>query len=241
MMLSRIDFHTHILPEIDDGSCSVDESIEMILMEKSQGIDAICLTPHFLAQEQYPEQFLQKRDQSLAILQERLKQESIEVQLVSGAEVMYYPGMSRWEQLPQLTLGSSQYVLIEFPGNRLTDSMLLEVESIYTERELIPILAHVERYLQPIHAKELLRRLDELPCLLQINASYIIDRHTKKTALNFLKQGRVQLIGSDCHSSTWRKPTMDQVFDILNESLDSSVLDQLSMIGQAILNGRNIL
>ena len=241
MMHSRIDFHTHILPAIDDGSCSVDESIEMILMEKSQGVDVICLTPHFLAQEQYPEQFLQKRDQSLAILQERLKQESIEVQLVSGAEVMYYPGMSRWEQLPQLTLGSSQYVLIEFPGNRLTDSMLLEVESIYTERELIPILAHVERYLQPIHAKELLRRLDELPCLLQINASYIIDRHTKKTALNFLKQGRVQLIGSDCHSSTWRKPTMDQVFDILNESLDSSVLDQLSMIGQAILNGRNIL
>ena len=119
--------------------------------------------------------------------------------------------------------------------------MLHEVESIYTERGLIPILAHVERYLQPIHAKELLRQLDELPCLLQINASYIIDRHTKKTALNFLKQGRVQLIGSDCHSSAWRKPSMDQVFDILNESLDSSVLDQLSMIGQAILNGRNIL
>ena len=241
MMQSRIDFHTHILPGVDDGSHSVDESIEMIRMEMSQGVDVICLTPHFLAQEQYPKQFLQKRDQAMDFLQERLKQEGIDIQLVSGAEVMYCPGMSRWEQLPQLALGETKYILIEFPGDRLTDSILHEIESIYTERGLIPILVHIERYLQPMRMKEQMRQLEGLPCLLQINASYIIDRHTRKTALNFLKQGRVQLIGSDCHSSTWRKPTMGQVFDILNDSLNTSVIDQLSMIGRAVINGRNIL
>ena len=241
MMQSRIDFHTHILPEIDDGSCSFEESVEMIRMEISHGVDTICLTPHFIAQEQYPEQFLQKRDQSLVCLKEQLKQENLDIRLISGAEVMYYPGMSRWEQLPHLTLGNTKYILIEFPGDRLTDSMLREIESIYTDRGLIPIIAHVERYLQAMHVKEQLRQLEQLPCLLQINTSYVIDRHTKKSALNLLKQGRVQLVGSDCHSSTWRKPSMDQVFDILNENLDSSFLDQLSAIGQAVLNGQNIL
>lgn len=241
MMQNRIDFHTHILPEIDDGSGSIGESVEMVRMEISHGVDTICLTPHFIAQEQYPEQFLQKRDQSLVCLKEQLKEENLDIRLISGAEVMYYPGMSRWEQLPHLTLGNTKYILIEFPGDRLTDSMLREIESIYTDRGLIPIIAHVERYLQAMHVKEQLRQLEQLPCLLQINASYVIDRHTKKSALNLLKQGSVQLVGSDCHSSTWRKPSMDQVFDILNENLDSSFLDQLSAIGQAVLNGQNIL
>lgn len=240
MMETMIDFHTHILPGIDDGSHNIEESLEMIRQEMSQSVDTIFLTPHFYAQEQYPDQFLKRRDQAMERLQNAIPRGETVPTFVLGAEVMYYPGMSKWEQLPQLALGETGYILVEMPGNRVTGGVLRELEEIYTQRNLIPILAHVERYFQPLRIRELMDELAELPVLLQINGSYLIDRHTRKHATSLLKQGRVQLIGSDCHSCDWRKPCMDQVLKILNTFLDDKTLHNLSTVGQTVLNGDNI-
>lgn len=240
MMETMIDFHTHILPGIDDGSHSVEESLEMLRLEMSQGVDTIFLTPHFYAQEQYPEQFLKRRERAMEQLQNAIPYDEAVPNFVLGAEVMYYPGMSKWEQLPRLALGQTGYILIEMPGNRVPGGAMRELEEIYMQRNLIPILAHVERYFQPLRIRELMDQLEDLPVLLQLNGTYLIDRHTRKHAISLLKQGRVQLIGSDCHSLDWRKPCMDNVRKILDESLDDRTLQTLSMVGQIVLRGDNI-
>ena len=56
-----IDFHTHILPGMDDGSKDVRESVSMLRLEGKRGIDTVCLTPHFYAEQNSPEQFLERR------------------------------------------------------------------------------------------------------------------------------------------------------------------------------------
>jgi protein-tyrosine phosphatase len=235
-----IDFHTHILPDIDDGSSSVEESIEMIRSEVNQGVDTIFLTPHFSALTQYPEQFLARRSHAMETLNAALSKESSIPNFVLGAEIMYSRGMSKWDELPQLALGDTGYILIEMQGTKWSESVFNELVSIYSERKLIPVVAHIERCFRPFHIRELLARLEKMPVLLQMNGSYITDRHTRKHALNLLKHRKVHLLGSDCHSSTWRKPAMDQVNDILMNSLDDSTLQYLSLIGQKVASGENV-
>ena len=55
------DLHTHILPGMDDGAVSVETSLEMLRMERDQGVDAVVLTPHFYRDRERPEQFLARR------------------------------------------------------------------------------------------------------------------------------------------------------------------------------------
>ena len=235
-----IDFHTHILPEVDDGSSSVEESIEMIRSEVDHGVDTIFLTPHFCALNQYPEQFLARRTHAKELLDEALAKESTTPKLILGAEILYCRGMSKWDELPQLAIGDTGYILIEMQGSKFPETVFNELAFIYSQRKLVPIIAHIERCFRPFYTRKLLERLEKMPVLLQMNGSYIIDQHTRKHAIRLLKERKVHLIGSDCHSSTWRKPAMDQVNRILNDSLDESTLQYLSYIGQKVVSGVNV-
>ncbi|MBQ8395535.1 MAG: capsular polysaccharide biosynthesis protein, partial [Oscillospiraceae bacterium] len=68
-MSKIIDFHTHVLPKIDDGSSSLKESIGMLRLEAEQGIETVVATPHFYANHDSPEAFLERRKMA----QERLE------------------------------------------------------------------------------------------------------------------------------------------------------------------------
>ena len=72
-----IDFHTHILPGIDDGSASVEESIELLKAEAAQGITKVVATPHFYANYDSPERFLERRAKAKVLLDEEIKKINI--------------------------------------------------------------------------------------------------------------------------------------------------------------------
>ena len=97
-----IDFHSHILPEIDDGSGSAAESLQMLEVSARQGVKLIAATPHFYAAESSPEQFLRRRAKSAGMLQKLLG--SALPQVLLGAEVCYFDGISRTEALEGLKL-----------------------------------------------------------------------------------------------------------------------------------------
>ena len=86
------DFHTHILPEIDDGSSSVEESLEMLQLMTGQGIERVVCTPHFYANHTSLERFLEKREKAYKKLVERMAEGNFP-QLVLGAEVLYFRGI----------------------------------------------------------------------------------------------------------------------------------------------------
>ena len=86
-----IDFHTHILPEMDDGSRSLEETKKLLQMEYAQGIRHIVATSHFYAQEEFPEKFLKRRDRRIQQVKDMLEGEEwgSQMHLYSGAEVLY--------------------------------------------------------------------------------------------------------------------------------------------------------
>ena len=99
-----IDFHTHILPEVDDGSDSLETSIAMLRAEASQGIRRVVATPHFYAQHDTPERFLARRTEAELRLREEMAKHPGLPELSIGAEVYYFPGVSNSDILSALTI-----------------------------------------------------------------------------------------------------------------------------------------
>lgn len=234
MTVLTTDFHTHILPGIDDGSASVDESIKMLKMQQEQGVQTTLLTPHFYAQQMYPDTFLEKRKQSLDRLKAALPTDLASMRLVLGAEVHFYSGISQWEQLRDLAIGDSDYILIEMPSTKWTYGMYEELSSIYQFHGLTPILAHIDRYFLPFQANKMLHKLSELPVLLQLNCDFLIDKHTRRQAIRLLKNRKVHMLGSDCHNTSTRMPCMSSAREVLFEYTEPEIFAFLSQIESSV-------
>lgn len=235
MNILTTDFHTHILPGIDDGSQSVTDSIEMLRKEHYDGVNTIVLTPHFDPQQMYPDNFLKSRQAALEQLKKSWPAELKMPEFILGAEIMYCPGMSQWNQLDALTLGDSKYILIEMPFAKWSESIYKELNQICVERGLTPIIAHIERYLSRLNMRSVLKRLLQLPVLLQMNCEYLIDKRTQRTSLKLLAGQKIHLLGSDCHSPEWRKPVMGQAREILLANSDEKTLSFLADMQRIVL------
>ena len=234
-MSDIIDFHSHILPKIDDGSGSLEESIEMLKMETAQGIRRVVATPHFYAQYDAPEKFLSKRYESVMALREQMQRHQSMPKLAVGAEVYFFPGMSHSSLLPHLTIGGKRCILIEMPGSPWTESMYRELVDISQKRELLPIIAHVDRYISPLRTYGIPERLEELPVLVQANASFFLKNSTRRMALKMLQKDQIQLLGSDCHNLSTRKPNLGEAVDVIQRKLGQEVLDRIGRYQKEVL------
>ena len=168
-MKNIVDFHSHILPGMDDGSASVAESIALLRMEAEQGIDHVVATPHFYPQKDTPERFLQRRAEAEAALREEMQKHTGLPKLSVGAEVFYFPGISDSEAMASLTVDRKRCILIEMPQPPWSDAVYREIQGLYTKRGLIPIIAHIDRYIGAFRTYGSPDRLAEYPVLVQAN------------------------------------------------------------------------
>ena len=230
------DFHTHILPCVDDGSRSVNESLEMLRFCSRMGIRQVVLTPHFYPDRDHPDRFLARRKAALEALQEAAAGEELP-ELISGAEVHYFPNMSSSDALPRLTIGGSHYLLVEMPMCRWTERMYRELETIRQNQGLTPIIAHLDRYLTPFTAGKTLRQVAELPVMVQVNGDFFLQRNTSKRALRMLERGQIHLLGSDCHNLKDRKPNLGTVRKLIRVKLGNEPLERIAYFEQRVLGG----
>lgn len=207
-----IDFHTHILPGMDDGARNVEESIALLLEERRQGAGHIFLTPHFYADEDNPTDFLARRAEAHAELTAAMRAEkSLQTaapRLYLGAEVYYFPGISDCEEIRALSLANTGCILIEPPMTAWTESMLEDVEAIGSNFGLVPVIAHVDRYCRMLRDDTLFDRVCQRKILTQVNGSYFLREETRERAFRLLEEGRVHMLGSDCHNSDTRAPNL---------------------------------
>ena len=203
-----IDFHTHILPGVDDGSKSVLTSISMLREEYRQGIEAAILTPHFYAGENSIEQFLEKRDQAWQGLEACLGDESPRVYL--GAEVQFFEGICSVEEVHKLCIEGTNTLLLEMPFGHWSQRVVEEVLELNAGGSTQVVLAHIERYLemQPAETWQYLRTNG---VWMQTNISFVTNWKTRHKAMKMLSRGEIQFLGSDCHNMTTRCPKWDQV------------------------------
>ena len=230
------DFHSHILSNIDDGSSSLEMSIEMLRMEAEQGIRYVVATPHFYAQHDSPRKFLERREASKQQLLREISKYDGLPQLVIGAEVYYFSGMSESESLMDLTIGNTKYILVEMPMSPWTDSMYEELYKIYTQRGLTPIVAHIDRYISPFKTHHIPERLEELPVLVQANASFFQRGFTSKMAMRMLKEEKIHLLGSDCHNISDRTPNLGTALSQIERQLGVDVIKKINLYEKKILH-----
>ena len=231
-----IDIHCHLLPGIDDGSSSIVETVEMLRIAHRRGTRRIVATPHAF-QPMFATHSLVALCGAFSRMTAELTDmasysdhsflEEIEVHL--GSENLVTPEfLQALEESKVLTLGGSRYLLVEFP---LFMPFLLIVSAVdqILEREMIPVLAHVERY-EAFH--EELERLDELRnrgCVIQVNAEAFGNGHSNERselALSLAKSGLVDVIASDGHDLKVRPPDLSGAFERLSKEFPEDTVDQ---------------
>jgi protein-tyrosine phosphatase len=223
-----IDMHTHILPQVDDGASSMEDTMQMLKMAKEQGIRTIIATPHYGAD---------MKEKSTIELKEIISKVQIEaavidpdMKLLMGNE-LYYSDSSLEEVKAgkALTLAGSRYVLIEF-------SVAVKYKTIYqglrqfTLAGYAPVLAHVERYRCLMEEESRILELIELGVYIQMNSSSLEGSLFSKSLAQhkrLIKNRWVHMIATDCHNSTSRAPLLHKAFQTVVKLTDLDYAKEL--------------
>ena len=227
-----IDWHCHILPDVDDGSRSVDESLALLKMMLEQGVNIAVAAPHFYANDESVTDFLERRRKSFEDLKGFLAVQLLDIRL--GAEVRYYPGIGKLSELERLCIEDSKLLLLEMPIEKWTEYTVRELTDIASSRGIKLILAHVERYLS-MQNNAAWNKLYEAGIFMQANASFFADFRTKRKALSFLQSGQVHLIGSDCHNVKHRPPSIGRAYEIIRKKFSDEFVTQFDEYGHSLL------
>ena len=235
-MEGLLDFHTHILPRMDDGSSGTEESLKMLEAEAQQGVDTVVLTPHFYASRETPERFIARRAQAFETLSGAAAGRAGLPRLLCGAEVAYYDGLSRSEQLGALCIQDTGVMLVEMPFCQWNPRMFGELAELRNQRGIQPVVAHVERYLdfQPVNVVE---KLCEQGLCVQVNASFFTRWQTSRTAMRLLDERLIHFVGTDCHDMKKRSPNMERAAEKIGRQLGADALDYLQHMKHWFLEG----
>lgn len=211
-----IDWHSHVLPIMDDGSRSAEESLSMLRMQAEQGIDTVIATPHFYANDESVQSFLDRRARSYKRLESSLCEGLPRILL--GAEVAYYSGISKMEELPTLCIEGTRLLLLEMPFSKWTEYVKKEIFELASQRRVVIILAHIERYLG-LQDIKVFEELFEFGVIMQVNASFFCKLSTRRTAIKLLRRKAVRLIGSDAHNLSVRPPRVEEAYKYIKKKL----------------------
>lgn len=238
--MSVIDFHSHVLPRIDDGSHSSEESLGMLQISASQGIDIMAATSHFYATEDRISSFLERRKHSEERLREqidrKLTQQENLPKVVMGSEVAFFSGISRAERLEELTYEGTNLLLLEMPFTKWGKSEIEEVRYILENRELRIMLAHLERFLAIPGNKKRIYELMELPVYVQINAGSFERWSERRQILKMIKKKGMIFLGSDCHGIHHRVPNLKNGREALEKMMGIDFMNKMDKEAAMLLS-----
>lgn len=231
-----IDFHSHILPGIDDGSESVEESLALLKTLNEQGVDTVIATPHFTATKTNPQEFFKNRQKSYEKLIAAIGDDTSLPKIKLGAEVLYYTGISRMQELTSFCVEGTNLLLLEMPTTKWSNSTVREILELSCSGHITLVLAHIERYLKN-QDEWVINKLFENDVLMQVNAPFFVKRTTRRKALKLLKSGFIQMIGSDCHGTVDRPPMLSEAREIVVKKLGDEFIRYFEERNDRFLEG----
>jgi len=226
-MTGITDMHCHILPEMDDGSKSMEETLAALEEAERQGIERMIITPHF-----HPQRYVVAAPRILEALN-RVKREcareGIGIELYPGQECYYYSGLvQELDEGRALTLCDTRFVLVEFdPG--CPYSFLKNGLDTLRQNGYVPIVAHFERYeclLEDSHLKELRSH----QYLLQMNYDMLLQRgglFSESRWRKLIRSGYVDYLGSDCHGTHFRPLHVKEACSWMEKKLDHHIAERI--------------
>jgi protein-tyrosine phosphatase len=236
-----IDIHSHILPGLDDGAKTMEESLAMAREAVKEGIHTIIATPHHknLYFDNPKEVILGK----VKKLNDRLREENIPLAILPGQEPAIHGDILKdYQQGDILTLNETQYVFIELPSGhvpRYSSQFLFELQNMGA----VPIIVHPERNQGIIERPDILYQLVKRGALAQLTASSICGLFGKKI-MKFSKQlieaNLIHFIASDAHNTHNRSCHMAQAFNQVEKSFGMDMVYLLKENAQFLIDGKNV-
>lgn len=224
-----IDFHTHIIPNIDDGSRSVEETFNLIKEAKEAGFEGIILTSHYI--ENYYETDTPERDVWVKAISDTLKTKGIETNLYIGNEIYISEKiMDLLINRKASTINNTSYVLFEMPLNAEPMNLYDVIYSLQ-ENKLVPVLAHPERYSFVQKEPELVYDLIQKGVLMQANYGSILGQYgenAKMIVKKFLESNMIHFLGSDVHRQNSIYKKVPQALEEIRTIIGDEELEKLT-------------
>jgi protein-tyrosine phosphatase len=238
-----IDLHCHILPGIDDGPQTIEESVAMARRAAEDGIVHIVATPHVKAAFAVSGQRFQKGtaffNEQVLELYERLKSEGLKIGIFPGAEIAL-PAIDD-DTISVLGINNTKYLLIEFPHTHLP-AKAVDVIFNLNIKGYHPIVAHPERNPSIIEDPGKLMELRKIGALVQITASSLTsasDPDVKQCAHYLVKKNAVEFIASDAHSTDSRPPVLSKAYELVAKMVGGKKAEMLVWWNQVgVINNR---
>jgi len=236
-----VDMHNHVLYGVDDGSDSIETSLEMLKIAEEEGISKIITTPHFIYgainnnNEYIKSKFSEFKEMEV--------EQGINIGLYPGSEVFISPETSSLVMEGTICrLNDSKYILIELPMLSVPDYM----EEVLFRLQLQgykPIIAHPERNKVFQQYPDELCKFVERGILTQVNSSSInklYGRRVEKVAMEFIESKLVHFVATDAHTCRGRSPRMIHAYERVREVCGNIIADNLFINnGTAIIENRN--
>ena len=212
-----IDFHSHILPGMDDGATSCEVSLEMLKKSRSSGVDAVIATSHC-----YPHsnnsllRFLDRREAAYESLCEAIEKDGGEYpKIIKGCELNMFIDIAKLPDVGRMCISGTDYIMVEMPSDPWKEWM---TEAVYnlTVLGLKPVMAHIDRFLN--QKRDALLALFELDVLYQVNTSAFLTRRMEKQMRTLLEEGHAHFLGTDMHNMQTRTPNMAEAKKAMNEN-----------------------
>jgi protein-tyrosine phosphatase len=236
-----IDVHSHIIPKIDDGSSSFEESYRMIEQAEKAGFTDIIATSHYV--EDYYEVDSIKRHSIVEAMNKVVHEKGLNIQIHTGSEIFVTQNIVELiKDKKATTLADSKYVLFELPRNskiNYLDNVIFEIKS----NGLIPVIAHPERYSYVQSNPNFVYDLIKNGVLFQANYASITGyygQNTKRTLKKLLKANMIHFLGSDSHNDK-KYDNIEECIKVLKKIISKDKLEELTTINpRHILNDEQI-
>lgn len=216
-----IDIHCHILPELDDGPRSLEESIRLIDLLEKEGVRLAVATPHLFDHRYTNPTAEQIRDR----LMEVRTAVTGPVEIVSGAEVRLTPELLGMLDRTEMYINGGNYLLIELPSTVVppgTENLLFGLTSAGVK----PIIAHPERNRVLFTQPERLREFVRMGCMGQLDAPCLMGSRGsgfRKMVLRWIADGLIHFVASDAHRPDWRAPLLAAPYEVIRNELGEDI------------------
>ncbi|WP_369901750.1 tyrosine-protein phosphatase [Bacillus manliponensis] len=237
-----IDLHSHILPSIDDGAQTIEDSIEMAKLAVQEGIHTIVATPHHQNGK-----YINEREQILhqvKYLNGILRNKDINLNVLPGQEVRLYGELLQdYENEKIVTLNeTNKYIFIEFPSNhvpRYADQMLYNLQV----KGLCPIIVHPERNGEIIERPEKLYNFVNKGILTQVTAGSLVGnfgKKIKKFSMQLIEHNLTHMIASDAHNTTSRAFHLQSAYDVIEKEFGTNTYMDFKENPYLIISSKNV-
>lgn len=236
-MKKMIDFHSHILPSIDDGSKSPEMSMEIIKQGLNEGVNKFIFTPHFYGDVNTYEDFIISRKKSVIELKNYCEEQGFQLpEFLVGAEVALTDKTFSLDNLEKLCIEGTELLLLELPYSPFVSWTPKAIYSIMYERNITPVMAHLDRYIASRGHKPVIEEILKMDIPVQINVSAFLDRKSRKFVKMLVENGTTIVLGSDVHNLTTRPYQIAEAKETSLKKFKYDIYGKLSKNAEELLS-----